>query len=125
MNISRFYTRLLPVMMLLLILAAAAFAFADANVVSESGAGDGAGAISGYTVSAIKYNLNATNPQTMDSVQFSLAPTAGAGAPTTVKVQLNAAGSWFVCTLAAGTWTCNLSGASVATANNLRVVAAQ
>ncbi len=125
MSISRFYTRILPALMLVLILATAAYAFADVNVVPETGAGDGAGAISGYTVTAIKYNLNVTNPQNIDSVQFTLTPTAGASAPTTVKVQLNGGGSWYNCTLGGSTWTCALTGATVVGALNLRVVAAQ
>lgn len=126
MTISRFYTRVLPVAMLILVLVSAAYAFADTNTVPDTNAGDGAGTISGYTVSAIKYNLNTTNPQNIDSVQFSLTPTApGASAPTTVKVQLNGAGSWFTCTLSAGTWTCNLTGVTVVSSTNLRIVAAQ
>jgi hypothetical protein len=125
MSISRLYSRFLPALMLVLILAAAAFAFAAANVVPESGAGDGSGNITGYTVSAIKYNLNAATPSTVDSVQFTLTPTAGAGTPTAVHVQLNGGGSWFNCTLAAGTWTCNLTGITALNATALRVVAAQ
>jgi hypothetical protein len=125
MIVSRLYSRFLPALMLVLILAAAAFAFAAANVVPESGAGDGSGAISGYTVTNVHYNLNATTPTNIDSVQFTLAPTAGAGTPASVQVQLNGGGSWFSCSLAAGTWTCNLSGVTALSANNLRVVAAQ
>ena len=122
---SRSYTRFLPALMLILILAAASYAFAAANVVPETGAGDGSGTISGYTVSNIHYNLNATNPANIDSVEFTLAPTAGAGAPASVQVQLNGGGTWFSCSLAAGTWTCNLSGVTALNATNLRVVAAE
>jgi hypothetical protein len=123
---SRSYSRFIPAIMLVLILAAAAFAFAAANVVPETGAGDGSGTISGYTVSNIHYNLNAGNPANIDSVQFTLAPTAGAQAPTSVRVQLNGAGSWYTCNLAAGTWTCPLgAGFTVLSATNLRVVAAE
>jgi hypothetical protein len=111
--------------MLILILAAASYAFAAANVVPETGAGDGSGTISGYTVSNIHYNLNATNPANIDSVEFTLAPTPGAGAPASVQVQLNGGGTWFSCSLAAGTWTCNLSGVTALNATNLRVVAAE
>jgi hypothetical protein len=126
MNITRFYTRLLPVTMLLLILAAAAFAFADANTVDPSGAGDGSAAISGYTITTIRYTLNATTPTNVDSVQFTVTPAGGASAPTVVKVQLNGAGSWFACTNTAGTtWSCTLTGVTALSATNLRVVAAQ
>jgi hypothetical protein len=122
---NRFYTRFLPVLVLVMILFAVGFAFADTNLVNESGAGDGQNAISGYTVGAIRYNLNAATPTSIDSVQFTLTPTAGAGAPTTVRVQLNGGGSWFTCTLSAGTWTCPLTGVTVLAATQLRVVAAQ
>lgn len=125
MSVSRLYSRFLPALMLVLILATAAFAFAAANVVPETGAGDGSGTISGYTVSNIHYNLNATNPANIDSVEFTLAPTAGAGAPASVQVQLNGGGTWFSCSLAVGTWTCNLSGVTALNATNLRVVAAE
>lgn len=123
---SRSYSRFLPALMLVLILAAAAYAFAAANVVPETGAGDGSGVISGYTVSNIHYNLNATNPSNIDSVQFTLAATAGAGVPSSVQVQLNGGGSWYTCSLATGTWTCPLgAGFTVLSASNLRVIAAQ
>ena len=122
---NRFYTRLLPAIVLIMILFAVGFAFADTNLVDESGAGDGQNAISGYTVGAIKYNLNVTTPTSIDSVQFTLTPTAGAQAPTTVRVQLNGAGSWYTCTLSAGTWSCPLTGVTVLAATQLRVVAAQ
>lgn len=126
MSVSRLYSRFLPALMIVLILTTAAFAFAAANVVPETGAGDGSGTISGYTVSAIHYNLNGTNPANIDSVQFTLAPTAGAGTPSSVQVQLNGGGSWYTCTESSGTWTCSLgAGFTVLSANNLRVVAAQ
>ena len=121
---SRF--RFFAALMLIIILASAAYAFADANVVQESGAGDGFAAISGYTTGAIHYSLTAANPQTVDSVSFTLTPTAGASAPTVVKVWINDTGSWTNCTLSTGTWTCSFSSPiSVATAVKLRVVAAQ
>jgi len=125
MSVSRIYTRFLPALMIVLILAAAAFAFAAANTVPNSGAGDGSGTISGYTVASIHYNLNTTTPSNVDSVQFTLTPAAGVGAPTDVSVQMNGGGSWFACSVAAGTWTCNLTGITALNATQLRVVAAQ
>lgn len=124
MSVSRLYSRFLPALMVVLILAASAFAFAAANVVPETGAGDGSEVISGYTVSNIHYNLDAANPANIDSVQFTLAPTAGAGTPVTVRAQLNGA-AWSTCTVTAGTWTCPFAGVTVLSAANLRVVAAQ
>jgi hypothetical protein len=129
MFISRFYARYLPALVLILVLVASAFTFADSNFVPESGAGDGAGNISGYTVSSIDYTL-AADPSYLDSVEFDIAPTAGAQAPDVVKVQFNNAGSWYDCTVASGHADCDLKTAGVATitvlsATNLRVVAAE
>ena len=102
------------------------YAYTAANTVPATKAGDGSGAISGYTASAVHYNLNATNPQNIDSVTFTLnsAPAAGA----TVKVKLVAAGTtWYSCTMSgtpAVNASCTTTGATVATADQLTVVAA-
>lgn len=100
-----------------------AYASAAANIVPGSKAGDGSGPISGYTVTAIHYNLNST-PSTIDSVTFTLnsAPVAG----STIKIKLVAAGStWYSCTNIAAAVTCNNGttlGAPVLTADSLEVV---
>jgi hypothetical protein len=101
-----------------LVFATAAFAFAATNTVPDTTAGDGSGAISGYTVSNVHYNLNATNPGNVDSVSFTIAPTTG-----TVKVQL--ASTWYDCTNTAGSVSCTTSGLTALAATSLRVVAAQ
>ena len=126
MFISRFYARYLPALMLILILVASAFAFAAGNVVPESGAGDGDGDISGYTVSNIDYTL-AADPSYLASVEFDIAPTAGAQVPDVVKVQFNNAGNWYDCTVTPGHADCDVSAGSVTvlSATNLRVVAAE
>ena len=88
-------------------------------------AGDGAGAITGFVVSSVKYNLNTTNPSNIDSVTFSLDSTPAAG--STLKAQLAPAGSWYTCTNAAGSVTCATTApvAPATSANNLTVVATQ
>ena len=102
------------------------YAYTAANTVPASKAGDGSGAITGYTASSVHYNLNATNPQNIDSVTFTLnsAPVAG----STVKIKLVAAGStWYSCTMSgtpAVNASCTTTGATVATADQLTVVAA-
>src|SRR4051794_28038717 len=83
------------------IVAPAAYAFTASNTVPGSNAGSGAGSISGYTVSNVAYTLNAANPQNVDQVAFTIAPTTG-----TVKVQLVSGGSWYSCANAAGSVTC-------------------
>jgi hypothetical protein len=104
--------------------ATVAYASAAANNVPTSKAGDGSAAVSGYTVSAVHYNLNAANPTTIDSVTFTLdtAPVAGG----TLKIMLVSGGStWYSCTNVTTAVTCNTTGAPVSTANSLEVVAAQ
>lgn len=101
------------------LVAAGAYAFTASNTVPSSNAGSGSGTISGYTVSNIAYQLNAADPTTLDSISFTLDKTAG-----TVKAQLKSGGSWFSCTNSSGNnWSCTTTGADVASATNLSVVA--
>lgn len=109
------------------VVATGSYALTAANTVPASRAGDGSGTISGYTVSSVKYGLNATNPANIDSVSFSLdvAPPTGA----TTKIQLASGGSWYTCTSGtpATSQTCTTTSpqATVAAATELRVVSAQ
>jgi len=116
--------RYLAIFALVLILAGATYAFAAANTVPTSKAGDGNGVISGYVVTAIHYNLNASTPSNIDSVTFTLdtAPVSGG----TIKIKLVAAGStWYGCTFVTTTVTCTTTGATVSASDNLQVVIAQ
>ncbi|NTV37187.1 MAG: hypothetical protein HGA53_09550, partial [Anaerolineaceae bacterium] len=78
-------------------------------------AGDGAGTVSGYTVSAIKYNLDATNPSNVASVTFTIAPAANF-----VTVNLGTA-TWFTCT-GTTTITCLTPSTTVTSVTTLKVV---
>ena len=84
-------------------LSAGAYGFTAANTVPASHAGDGSGTVSGYTVSAIHYVLNATTPTNVTSVTFTVnaAPVAG----STMKAQIG--GNWYACTNAGANLTCN------------------
>src|SRR6185503_16947689 len=114
-----FRIRYFAMLVLIMIFASSAYAFAAANVVPETGAGAGANTISGYTVANVTYALNAVNPANLDTVSFALTPTAGAGAATTVKVQLVTGGTWFNCTTPVpGSWNCSIAGAVTALAAN-------
>jgi hypothetical protein len=120
-----FLTRAFKVLVIALVafvFAGVATAFAAANTVPDSYAGDGSGTISGYTVSNIQYHLNATDPASIDSVSFTLSASAG-----TVKIKLVAAGStWYDCTNTSGNnWSCTTTGATVLSADQLRVIATQ
>ena len=119
-------TRTIAFVLAILAMTALITAMTAANTVPASKAGAGAGAISGYTVSAIHYNLNATNPANIDSVTFTLSAAPAAGA--TVKIKLVAAGStWFSCTMSGTPATdasCTTTGATVVAADQLDVVVA-
>lgn len=123
---TRRSTRLTLVLALAVLLAVAVYGFAASNTVPTGQVGDGAGAISGYTVSAVTYTLNSTNPSSLDEVHFVLSASA-----STVKVKLVSAGStWYTCALDTATtgepndWECDTTGATVAASNELKVVAA-
>jgi hypothetical protein len=111
------------VVLLALVFATAAFAFAATNTVPGTYAGEGAGAVSGYTVTNVVYNLNATNASNIDSVSFTLNAAA-----STVKVRLVTTGSFYNCTNTSGfNWNCNTTSpqATVAAADELRVIASE
>ena len=125
MSNSRFLrTRHFAVVLLVLIFAASAYAFAATNTVANSKAGDGTGTISGFDITAIDYTLDATNPTDIDQVVFTLdtAPVNGQ-----IYIELNSvSGTWFQCTVAGTTATCDTTGSNVpvgATLTELRVVA--
>ncbi len=101
--------------------AISATAFTAANTVPASNAGDGSAVISGYTITAVGYTINATNPQNLDAVNFTISPaTAG-----TVRAQVQNAGSWYNCTNTAGAVSCATTApqATVLAADQLTVVA--
>lgn len=114
---------------LVVLLVAVSFAYAASNTVPVTGAGDGAGTISGYTVGAVNYVLDTTDPGKIDSVKFTLTPEGGAPDPTTVKVKLQeTGGTWYPCVPPVSpstTWSCTIGDVTVLAADELRVVAAQ
>lgn len=97
------------------------YVYTAQNSVPPSYAGAGAGAINGYTASNLAYTLNASNPQTIDSVSFTLSSVAGA-VPSSVQVQLSPGGTWYSCP-ASLTPTCTTTGESAAAATQFTVVA--
>jgi hypothetical protein len=113
--------KVMSIVVVVIVLAVSTYAFAAANTVPATKAGDGSGAISGYTVSAVGYNLNATDPTLLDSVDFTLSDAA-----TQVQIKLVAAGStWYTCTIVTGNnWTCDTTGATVLSMDELQVIAA-
>ena len=109
-----------------LLLVVISYGFAAGNTVGPSSAGDGAGTVSGYTISNITYTLDSSNPTDIDGVSFTLSGAAAAG---TVYVEMNSnLGTWFSCTMAGTTATCDTTALNVPVGSaftSLRVVAAQ
>lgn len=114
-------TKLFIVVLVVLVFATSAFAFAASNTVNVTYAGEGASVTSGYTVTNVVYNLNATTASNIDSTTFTLNAAAA-----TVKVRLITTGSYYSCTNTSGfNWSCNTPAATVAAADEFRVVASQ
>jgi hypothetical protein len=102
------------------IVGAGTYAFTASNTVPAKAAGSGSGAISGFTVSAVAYSLNATNPQNIDSIAFTISPA------TTTLVKASVDGTnWYTCTNTTGSVACTSTSpqATVAAATSLTVVA--
>jgi hypothetical protein len=113
--------RVALVALLILAVGSAAYAFTAANNVPPSKAGIGAGAISGYDVSNIKYNL-AANPANIDSVEFDLNGPAG-----TVKAKVVSGNPTYTdCTGGPTHFTCDFSpDPTVLSADQLSVISTQ
>jgi hypothetical protein len=99
------------------------YALTASNTVPVTKAGAGAGIISGYSVTNVRYGLNATDPRKIDSVAFDLdtAPPGG----STIRIKLESGGSaWYACTAAGAAMSCNTTTpqATAAAANELTVV---
>jgi hypothetical protein len=108
---------------LALVLSIGGYAFTASNTVPNASLGQGSNTISGYTLSAVAYNLNASTPTNLDSVAFTISPTTA----TSVKVQLAPAGTWYTCTNTGGAVSCPTTSppATAAIATALNVVASQ
>ena len=108
---------------LVAVLSVSGYAFTASNTVPNASLGQGSNTISGYTVSSVAYNLNASNPANLDSVTFTISPSTA----STVKVQLASGGSWYSCTNTSGSVSCATTSpqATAAAATSLNVVASQ
>jgi len=131
MSLSKlFRPRTLAISIIILVLAVVAFGYAAANSVPESGAGDGDEIVSGYTITNISYQLDATDPSTVATLTMDIASTSGSAAdPTDVRVTVVASpvtADWMDCVYTT-TWTCTFTGTkpSVLDIVNLRVIAVQ
>jgi hypothetical protein len=113
--------RILGAVIVAAALGTGAYAFTATNTVPASSAGSGSGAISGYTVSAIAYTLNATTPSDIDSMTFTLNAAA-----TTAKAKIVSGSTTYTsCSIAGGVnVTCDFSpDIAITTADQLSVIA--
>ena len=117
--------RMLLMPVLAVVFGFVAYGFAAANTVPATKAGDGATAISGYTVSAVSYTLNSSNPSNIDTVAFTVNTAPAAGSKMKIKL-VNAGSTWYTCTNVTTALTCTTTSpqATVAAADELRVVIA-
>ena len=89
----------------LAIFAVGGAAFTAANTVPATSAGEGAGAISGFTLTNVAYNLDATNPSDILTVTFTATAANGDAVNTglTTYVEFdNGSGNWYSCTRVGG-----------------------
>lgn len=91
--------KVLLLVLAVLVIAGSAYAFAAQNTVPDSAGGYKASVVPGYTVTNIIYDLDATDPTTVDAITFDIAPSSGTAAAALVKVQTASGGSWTDCTL--------------------------
>jgi hypothetical protein len=113
-------SRIIGILVVAVALATGAYAFTATNTVPGSSAGSGSGTISGYTVSAIAYQLNATTPSNIDTMTFSLNAAA-----TTVKAKVVSGSTTYTdCSVAGLNVTCDFSpDIAITTADQLSVIA--
>jgi hypothetical protein len=120
--------KVMLVALVVLVLAGSAFAFAAGNTVEPSAAGYTGATVSGYDIEAVIYNIDITDPTTVDEITFDIHPTTGTVVAHTVYIQTAASGDWTLCTLAAGTAplmkaTCTTTGLVITDITALNIVA--
>lgn len=79
-------------------------AFTAANTVPTSSAGDGAGTVSGFTITAIAYVLNATTPSDVDTITFTAtADNSNTPLPSSMFIRPDSTGTeYYTCTRSGG-----------------------
>lgn len=107
------------------VMAVGGMAYTAANTVPGTVAGSGSGTVSGYTISAIVYNVNASNPNNVDSVTFTYSP--GTPDPTRARISGDGGTTWFNCdsTIVGGSdsvTACLTSGLTVPALASLTIV---
>lgn len=98
--------KVLMVIMLVFVLIGSSYAFAAANTIEVSNAGQGDVPVSGYEISDLVYNLNATDPTKVDTIVFNVTPDAAGvtkNAAEVVYLLADSSAAWIQCTVGAPT----------------------
>jgi hypothetical protein len=82
-------TKILMAAIAVVVIGGGVYAFTASNTVPNTTAGSGTGTVSGYTVTNLHYNLNATTPANIDSLTFTISPVIPS--TSTGKVVISAA----------------------------------
>jgi len=120
--------KVLLIALLAIVVAGGVYGFAAANTVPDTAAGYKASTVSGYTITNIAYDLDATDPTLVDAITFLAAPSTGTLVAAVVKLQTATGGAWTNCSLVAGTApsmtvTCTYGSLPLADVTALNVVA--
>jgi hypothetical protein len=105
------HARLVVAAVVALAVSGSAYAYTASNTVPNSTSGSGTGTVSGYTVTNVHYNLNATTPANIDSLTFTVSPVVpstgtgkvlvqallSSGGPTTYTCTTNTTGDTVTC----------------------------
>ena len=112
--------RLVVVIASVVVLGGSSYAFLAAltGLPTNSKAGADTQTVSGYALSNLSYDYNASNPGNIDDVKFQLDDAAGA-----VHIQLTSGGAWYACaadsnvtpTAPATAWVCDTTVGTQAT----------
>jgi hypothetical protein len=84
---SVLHTKIIIAIVAAVAIGAGAYAFTASNTVPATTAGAGNGVVSGYTVTNVHYNLNATTPTNIDSLTFTISPVVPSTSSGKVVVQ--------------------------------------
>jgi len=124
-----FHSRLFRSVIILivaLVFASTAYALAASNTVDASKAGDGNSGITGYDVTGVSYNLGATDPSLLASVEFDLDAAASSVAASLTNTATSTETFASGCTEGpADHWTCTFGTVSALSADSFRVISAQ
>ena len=119
--------KVLLIALLAIVVAGGVYGFAAANTVPDTAAGYKASTVSGYTITSIVYDLNATDPTLVDEITFLASPTSGTLVAVLAKIQTATGGAWTDCVLVAGTApsmtvTCTITGRPLVDITALNIV---